>query len=176
MTTLLPCWAVAVVNTGDEFTVARRMRDAEVETWCPILTLRVRRKRMRRPIEVERAMLAGYLLVNWATVGNLETVYNIPGFHCFLRWADDGRLQFVSDAALAGVRALEANTRNLPRSLDGLIGRFVKGAAVRVESGILEGSRSIVDSWVKGKDRVIVQGGDFPFPIEFPAEQLEVEG
>ena len=176
MTNPLPQWAVSVVETGDEFGVARRLRKIDVETYCPALTLRVRRKRMRRPVEIDRAMLAGYLLVNYASVGNLETVYNIPGFRYFLRWADDGRLQFVSDDALAGVRALEANARSLPRSLDMLIGRFIVGAKVRVGSGILEGKRSIVETWIKDKDRVLVQGGDFPFPVEFPAENLEVEG
>ena len=176
MTITIPRWAVAVVETGAELTVARRMRDAEVKTWCPILTLRVRRKRMRRPIEVERAMLSGYLLVNWATVRNLETLRNIPGFYDFLRWQDDGRLQFVSDAALAGVRALEANTKALPRSLDGLIGRFIEGAAVRVDSGLAEGRHGVVEAWIKGKDRVLVSGGDFPFPVTLPAENLEVEG
>jgi transcription antitermination factor NusG len=171
-------WAVGIVETGDEFGVAERLRKIDVESYCPVMKVRARPKRMhgirmRRRIEVERVMLAGYLLIDWGSIGNLETVNRIPGFYCFLRWADDGRPQFVSEDALAGVRALEANARGLP---DALIGRFIAGAAVRVDSGFLEGNRGIVEDWLRDKDRVLVSGGDFTIPVEFPAEQLEVEG
>ena len=60
MTNSLPQWAVSVVETGDEFGVAKRLRKIDVETYCPALTVRVRRKRMRRPIEVAANIANSY--------------------------------------------------------------------------------------------------------------------
>lgn len=172
-------WAVGNVRTGDEvgrdyrteeeIGVAVRLRGQGLRVWCPCYKATVRKWRRRRPREAVKALLPGYLFVDYDSIRDLEAVYDVPGFHYFLR--SEGEVAMLPDSAVADLRALEKQGITLPSGLDVLVERFMAGTLVKVTDGPFGGWRGLVMRDRKGQ--VKITGGDFKHPTEFPAELLE---
>lgn len=170
MTKPLRRWAVGNVHTGNEVEVIERLERDGLEVYCPRYVRKI--KRRRKVTEIEKAVFPGYLFIDDATIGNEESVYEVEGFHYFLRYPEGGK-KYVRDSAIDGLRALERRGVFLPTSLDALIAKFTVGDKVKVDGGPFGGMCGTVISEAKG--RAMVAGVDFKFATEIPVESLEVE-
>lgn len=164
-------WAVGWVATGHEIEVAERLRDTGLaETYCPRFRELRGPWRRREAFEEIKAVFPGYIFAVAESIGNAEAIYEIPEFHYFLRWEEDGRLQTVLDEAIEAVKDLERRGILLPTSIESLVASFAMGQRVKVVSGPFGGMVGTVVSEDSG--RVMVAGGDFTFGTELSAEIL----
>ena len=180
-----PYWSAAMVktsdemgvdeDTGEETGVAARLRNLGIEVYCPCYLRTVRSRWKRRPREIVTAAFPGYLLIDYSTaIRHIEDVRKTPGFQHFLCNGDTGRVRRIPTRVIEQIRAWESDGTLLPRRLDVLIGRVVKGAKVRVEGGPAGGMRGIVEAVING--RATLGGGDFKYPMRLPVENLDMEG
>lgn len=168
-------WAVGNVETGEEPKVAQRLKNDGLEVYLPLFEKPVRRRQWHKPRRkretVEKAVFPGYLFVDTDSITNMEAVYETPGFHYFLR--NSGNLSLLPGLVIDGLRALEGRGVLVATSIRELTSQFFAGDRVRVGAGIFEGYTGWIES--QDRDRVIVAGGDFTFPIELAAEDLKLE-
>lgn len=175
-------WAVGHVSsgdetgvdgTGDETGVAARLRKQGLEVYCPRFEKPARRRHWhkRKRETVVKAIFPGYLFVRAATIADMEAVYETPGFLYFLR--NQGRLSLLPDAAIDGLRALEGSGILMASTMRQLVEQFAAGDIVRVDGGPCGGMIGQVTG--QDRDRVTVSGGDFAWPTELPAENLEMD-
>ena len=164
------CWAVAKVDAGGELVVAKRLRMEGCAVYCPAYKWVFHSRRRPKPVERETSLLAGYLFVDHATIGDAERIINWSDFHYFLMFADQWAL--LADEALDGLRALEAcRVMEAPQKL---VMPFRPGDVVRVDGGPFGGMRGEVKMTFPG--RAILFGWDFTVPSDMPVELLKPDG
>ena len=163
-------WAVANVHTGGEIQVRDRLVEIGCEVYCPAYEWTSRPRGRRKPVEHTTAILAGYLFVDHATIGDSEAIIAWSDFHYWLMFA--GEWALLPDDALDGLRALE--TFKVLEQPEKAAMPFEVGQVLRVVDGPFGGMVGEAKLTIPG--RVILFGWDFTVPSGMPVELLELDG
>lgn len=164
-------WAVGMVLFGQELAVAEDLRGLGNRVWMPV-SVRWRRERIGwRRQRQEYAVIGGYLFIDVRTIGNVDDTRQAPGFVGFVQFGD--RWGLVADSTLDDLKRLEVDETRGPRRRP-VAGLKVGDMAmvrrdVSFSLGGLQGEVREVDG-----NRVVIDGGDFTWPVSISAEKLEV--
>lgn len=161
-----PWWLVGNVRTGQELDVADRMSEIGVESYCPIETRMVRPAKKRKPMEVKRAALPGYLMVKRETIDDPETIYQDSRFHYFVQF--DEYLATVCQCMINEIRSREVLGAFQPLFVSGPV--FGKGEVVKVPDGPCGGMRGMVVAASRG--HYLLDNLDFTKAVWFEGLKL----
>lgn len=134
-------WSVARVKVREEKDINRRLQDAGLETYLPLLSRAKYYPSCRRTVLLETARFPGYVYVGWRGVEELYRIIDMPVDKVF------GLLRISDQAALLShMEKVRDNIDREPLDSDGI----VPGAVVEVSCGALRGLQGKV-GWRNGR-------------------------
>ena len=158
-------WAIAILRTGSEKRMHHRCKEIGVESYCPMLRQKGRRRRGEPGREaIERPALAGYLPVRGEHVDDAREGLDWDSdFRDFLRDIDDA-IAFIRDSELDPLRAMEKSEP--VKFISGPV--FYLGEKVKVPYGNESVSKAF---WSREGTVVAVKNGRYclggsQFPLE----------
>lgn len=157
-------WLILRTASARTLTLFRSLRDADIEAWTPIETIRRRRPRSRKTSEIEIAILSSFLFVR---SNYLDILYSIPNTRynphpAFTIFHQDGRIPLICDHDMAALRLFEERARiaGLKRKRK----HFEPGQAVMLEEGPFAGMHGTVER-AKGRYTTVAFPGLFRVKI-----------
>ena len=146
-----PWWHVANVQTGQELPVAERMKkECGAKVYCPKYTATVRPARKRKPIDVERAALPSYLMVEQNSIDDPEAIYRDSRFRYFVQFGE--YLATVCQCMIDEMQSRELLGAFQPRFHAGP--SFAIGEIVKVPDGPYKSYRGQVVAMHRGNYRL----------------------